>query len=195
MYVNRTWQCSKQDRLSQRALLALIFDEQANEIQTIEITNYKGLPNGGTFKLSVSNQITDDIYYSQNYIETLAHINFALSKITPVKVSSVGPTRFIVEFQNATYVPKMTLVENNLTLNGLPAGQMTVTMKQIGGMSSSPYEILKNLNLNEWSIISFDAKTRVACVAIQKQNTWVVSVNGNKLKNPFYLSIYVPLND
>ncbi len=191
MYVNQSLQCSKQDRLSQTALLSLIFDEQANEIQTIQIIDYNGLPDGGNFKLNISGQITQPIYYTQDYVATLARLNLAISRITTVEVSSISATRFVVEFQSATNVPKMLLAENNLTLNDVPAGRIVITTKQEGGNPGSPYALLKKLALSQWSITSFDAKTRIACVAIQKDNNWVKTNTGIQ-KNPVYLSIYVP---
>ena len=192
MYVNSSWQCNKHDRLSQTTLLSLIFDEQTDEVQTIQILDQGGLPNGGTFKLMVNGQTTQSIYYSANYRDTLSSLRFALSRLITCTVFSTNATQFTVQFSVASDVPEMSVYQNNLTLNGVPAGKIVVNTKQNGRSTGSPYALLKNLSLNQWSIVSFDAKTRIACVAIQNNSNWIKDTEGNLKQSPLYLSIKLP---
>lgn len=188
---NTTMACTKEDRLTQKALLNLIYDKYSEEVQTLQISDYHGMPDSGYFKIKFQDQITPTIWYSLNYNATVAYFRKAFIGIAEVDVNAVSAARFTVTFKNALNVPLMIVAENALTLGESPAGEIKIGIHQQGGQRNA-YSLLKSLPLDQWSIVSYDGRQRIACVAIQSANSWVRKTDTTLQKKPTYLQIQLP---
>lgn len=169
--------CRNVGTINQDTLLALLNDGSATpEVQTAEILSKNGFPDGGSFKLAFSNtQITDPImYYLDNPTFTGRLISRSLEPFVETFVSASSATFFKIEFTGDDIgfdFPQLQLASNNLTLSGVPAGDIRLKTVSQGGMAASAFKLLRSTSREDWQVVSFDSKASSVCVLIRSDTT------------------------
>jgi hypothetical protein len=176
MYLEKR-KCSSQLKISQAALLAVIKTKLQSAQQLLWIQPKEaGLPDGGSFKLQLGSDITNNIDYNQNYNYVEATIRRGLEPFAEVSVQARSSTQFTINFIGSSEglnYPLLIVKENNLTLAGLPAGLIQTNIRRQGGVPRSLYTMLRELPLSKWSITSFNPQSQEVCVKINNVNITV----------------------
>jgi hypothetical protein len=160
------------DSISKETLLALINDgSETSEVQTITILSQNGFPNAGNFTLGLSpTEVTDPIsYYADNQAFSARRIQFALRPFADTQVAPFSNTQFRVTFIGDSIgvsFPLLQVVDNNLTLDGHPAGNFRIARVATGSTANSAYKLLRDLPEDQWEITSYNPRTRAVCVTI-----------------------------
>lgn len=159
--------CTVDSRLTKQTLLALLDDKRGgnDEVQRLE---FLGSPTGGYFKLRFDGNVTEQIrYYNESPGYTANLITRALRRYVGVNTIARSAYEFEITFAGSSggrNQPTIEIYSRNLT----PSSGMRVVTEKSGGRVSSTYTFLKSIPDQNWYISSFNPKTRMVCVVVNR---------------------------